>query len=217
MWSNLWKCAEGEEPLCSVFFSSFCLFFCGSVPDPPASWSSLARFTGDESRREINSLVFSALKQQCLWGSLECKAIQMTMVHHQSGLHCSTWLKPREEQQNVIRNVFKEMLQGKKNTSKLQISEVQNKQTKKSHVILPRDSWVFTLRHHPLGCNIGAPCWPLDQISFSDLPFLYIFTSPLNENVIASLTHLVTQAQQQFLGWRACSQWAWIWLQSWVH
>lgn len=81
---NLWKCAEGEDPSCSVFFSSFCLFLCGSVPDPPASWSSLARFTGDEGRREINSLVFSTLRLQCLWGSLECKAIQIKMAQHQS-------------------------------------------------------------------------------------------------------------------------------------
>lgn len=73
---NLCKWVEGEEPSCSAFLSSFCLFFCGSVPDPPASWSSLDRFTGDEGRREISSLVFRALEQQCLWASLECKAIQ---------------------------------------------------------------------------------------------------------------------------------------------
>lgn len=32
-----------------------------------------------------------------------------------------------------------------------------------------------------------------------------------------SFTHLAAQAQPQFHGWRVCSQWAWIWPQSWVH
>lgn len=92
---NLWIFAEGEEPSCSVFLSSFCLFFCGSVPDPCASWSSLARFTGNEGRKEINGLVFRALKQHRMWGSLECKAIQMEMAQRQSGLHCSAWIKAK--------------------------------------------------------------------------------------------------------------------------
>lgn len=44
---------------------------------------------------EINSLVFSALEQQCLRGSLECRAFQMTMAQHQSGLHCSPSIKAK--------------------------------------------------------------------------------------------------------------------------
>ncbi len=91
---NLGKLAEGEEPSCWLFLSSFSFFFCGSVPDPRASCSSLARFTGDEGRTEINSLVFCALKQHCLWGFLQCKVIQMKMAQQQqqqqSRLHCGS-------------------------------------------------------------------------------------------------------------------------------
>lgn len=64
----LWEFAEGDEPSGPVFLSSFCFFFCGSMLEPGASWSSLARFAGNAGRGKVNILVFSAPKQHCSQG-----------------------------------------------------------------------------------------------------------------------------------------------------
>lgn len=37
---------------------------------------------------------------------------------------------------------------------------------------MPRDSWLFTLGHHPLGCDTGAPYWPSSPLPVTFLSIL---------------------------------------------